>query len=103
MNFMTENKKKLLQAKHRLEEAEMRNRNEERKARSVREFFRLKQQQQAQQRQPKRKIKTVGNDKISAGVRFERCTPAFCVIHITALQLCSILSNRKWYLFYEYY
>lgn len=33
---MTENEKKLLQAKHRLEEAEMRDRNKERKARTRR-------------------------------------------------------------------
>ena len=33
---MTENEKKLLQAKHRLEEAEMRNREKERKARTRR-------------------------------------------------------------------
>ena len=34
--YMTENEKKLLQAKHRLEEAEMRDRNKERKARTRR-------------------------------------------------------------------
>ena len=34
--YMTENEKKLLQAKHRLEEAEMRNREKERKARTRR-------------------------------------------------------------------
>ena len=34
--FMTENEKKLLQAKHRLEEAEMRDRNKERKVRTRR-------------------------------------------------------------------
>lgn len=34
--FMTENEKKLLQAKHRLEEAEMRDRQKERKARTRR-------------------------------------------------------------------
>lgn len=33
---MTENEKKLLQAKHRLEEAQMRDRNKERKARTRR-------------------------------------------------------------------
>ena len=36
MNTMTENEKKLLQAKHRLEEAQMRDRNKERKARTRR-------------------------------------------------------------------
>ena len=35
---MTENEKKLLQAKHRLEEAQMRDRNKERKARTRRLF-----------------------------------------------------------------
>ena len=35
-SYMTENEKKLLQAKHRLEEAEMRNREKERKARTRR-------------------------------------------------------------------
>ena len=34
--YMTEDEKKLLQAKHRLEEAEMRDRNKERKARTRR-------------------------------------------------------------------
>ncbi len=34
--YMTENEKKLLQAKHRLEEAQMRNRDKERKARTRR-------------------------------------------------------------------
>lgn len=34
--YMTENEKKLLQAKHRLEETEMRDRNKERKARTRR-------------------------------------------------------------------
>ncbi len=34
--YMTENEKKLLQAKHRLEEAQMRNREKERKARTRR-------------------------------------------------------------------
>ena len=34
--YMTENEKKLLQAKHRLEEAEMRDREKERKARTRR-------------------------------------------------------------------
>ena len=34
--YITENEKKLLQAKHRLEEAEMRNREKERKARTRR-------------------------------------------------------------------
>ena len=36
MNTMTENKKKLLQAKHRLEEAQMRDRKKERNARTRR-------------------------------------------------------------------
>ena len=36
MNTMTENEKKLLQAKHRLEEAQMRDRQKERKARTRR-------------------------------------------------------------------
>ena len=36
ITFMTENEKKLLQAKHRLEEAEMRDRQKERKARTRR-------------------------------------------------------------------
>ena len=36
IKFMTENEKKLLQAKHRLEEAEMRDRQKERKARTRR-------------------------------------------------------------------
>ena len=36
MNTMTENEKKLLQAKHRLEEAQMRDRKMERKARTRR-------------------------------------------------------------------
>ena len=40
--------------------------NEEAKARSVREFLRRKQQQQAQQKRTKRKAETVGNDKILA-------------------------------------
>lgn len=36
IKFMTENEKKLLQTKHRLEEAEMRDRQKERKARTRR-------------------------------------------------------------------
>lgn len=36
ITFMTENEKKLLQTKHRLEEAEMRDRQKERKARTRR-------------------------------------------------------------------
>ena len=36
MNTMTENEKKLLQAKHRLEEAQMRDRKKERNARTSR-------------------------------------------------------------------
>ena len=36
IKFMTENEKKLLQAKHRLEEAQMRDRQKERKARTRR-------------------------------------------------------------------
>ena len=36
IKFMTENEQKLLQAKHRLEEAEMRDRQKERKARTRR-------------------------------------------------------------------
>lgn len=36
IKFMTENEKRLLQAKHRLEEAQMRNRQKERKARTRR-------------------------------------------------------------------
>ena len=36
MNTMTENEKKLLQAKHRLEEAQMRDRKKERNARTRR-------------------------------------------------------------------
>ena len=48
--------------------------NEEAEARSVKEFLRRKQQ--AQQNRIKRRSETGGNDKISAGVHFERCIPA---------------------------
>lgn len=59
---------------------------EETETRSIRERLRQKQQQQAQQKQNKKNAEIIGSDKISAGVHFERCTPAlYLLTDITVL------------------